>query len=93
MPHTKSAKRRLRQSLERRAKNRAAKSAIKTQVRKVRQAAAAGDFAKAEAELRLAAKKLDRAGVKRVIHPNAAARTKSRLAHLIRGAKTKTVTA
>jgi ribosomal protein S20 len=27
--------------------------------------------------------------VKRVIHPNAASRTKSRLAHLIRAAKTK----
>jgi len=89
MPTTKSGKKRHRQSLERRAHNRAVKSAIKTQVRKVRQAVAAGDLTKAETELRLAAKKLDRAGVKRVIHPNAAARTKSRLAHLIRAAKTK----
>jgi small subunit ribosomal protein S20 len=89
MPHTKSAKKRHRQSLERRAKNRAAKSAIKTQVRKVRQAVAAGDFAKAEAEARVAAMKLDRAGIKRVIHPNAAGRTKSRLAHLISAAKSK----
>ena len=87
MPTTKSAKKRLRQSLERRALNRAAKSAMKTQVRKVRSAVAAGDIATAETELRLAAKKLDRAGLKRVIHPNAAARTKSRLAHLIRNAK------
>src|SRR5947209_2496630 len=85
--HTKSAKKRHRQSLERRAKNRAIKSAIKTQVRKVRQAVAAGDVATAETELRLAAKKLDKAGAKRSIHPNAAARTKSRLAHLIRAAK------
>jgi small subunit ribosomal protein S20 len=85
--HTKSAKKRHRQSLERRAKNRAIKSTIKTQVRKVRQAVAAGDTATAEKELRLAAKKLDRAGAKRSIHPNAAARTKSRLAHLIRAAK------
>lgn len=89
MPHTKSAKRRHRQSLERRAKNRAVKSAIKTQIRKVRQAVATGDIAKAESEARLAAKKLDHAGVKRVIHPNAAARTKSRLAHLISAAKSK----
>jgi small subunit ribosomal protein S20 len=87
MPHTSSAKKRLRQSLERRTKNRATKSAVKTQVRKVRQAVAAGDIAMAETELRVAAKKLDRAGIKRVIHPNAAARTKSRLAHLIQGAK------
>ncbi len=90
MPTTKSAKKRLRQSLERRAVNRSVKSSIKTQVRKVRQAVAAGDVAKAEAELRLAAKKLDRAGAKRVIHPNAAARTKSRLSHLIKAAKGKT---
>jgi small subunit ribosomal protein S20 len=89
MPTTKSAKKRLRQSLEKRAQNRAVKSAVKTQVRKVRLAVAAGDLAKAETEFRLAAKKLDRAGAKRVIHSNAAARTKSRLAHLIRTAKGK----
>jgi small subunit ribosomal protein S20 len=83
MPHNKSAKKRLRQNLERRAVNRSVKSAMKTQIRKVREAVAAGDVAKAETELRLAAKKLDRAGTKRVIHPNAAARTKSRLSHLI----------
>ena len=90
MPHTNSAKKRLRQSLERRAQNRAVKSAIKTQVRKVRAAVTAGDLATAQTELQLAAKKLDRAGAKRMIHPNAASRTKSRLAHLIRAAKTKT---
>ena len=89
MPTTKSAKKRLRQSLERRTKNRAVKSAVKTQVRKVRRAVDAGDMTLAETEFRLAAKKLDRAGAKRVIHPNAAARTKSRLAHLIRTAKSK----
>jgi small subunit ribosomal protein S20 len=90
MPHTKSAKKRLRQSLERRTQNRATKSAIKTQIRKLRAAVTAGDLAKAQTELQLATKKLDRAGAKRVIHPNAASRTKSRLAHLIVAAKTKT---
>jgi small subunit ribosomal protein S20 len=90
MPHTKSAKKRLRQSQEKRLSNRSTKSNIKTQVRKVREAVAAGDIATAEAELRATAKKLDRAGVKRVIHPNAAARTKSRLSHLIVAAKSKT---
>jgi len=89
MPTTKSAKKRHRQSLERRAKNRATKSSIKTQVRKVREAIAAGDLTKAETELRAAATKLDRAGAKRMIHPNAAARTKSRLSHLIVAAKKK----
>ena len=89
MPTTKSAKKRHRQSLERRATNRATKSAIKTQVRKVRQAITAGDVAKAETELRTTATRLDRAASKRIIHPNAAARTKSRLTHLIVAAKKK----
>ena len=89
MPTTKSAKKRHRQSLERRATNRATKSAIKTQVRKVRQAITAGDVAKAETELRTTATRLDRAASKRIIHPNAAARTKSRLSHLIVAAKKK----
>lgn len=87
MPHTANAKKRHRQSLERRAKNRATKSALKTQIKKVREAAKSGDAAKAEAEFRLVAKKLDRAGNKRVIHPNAASRTKSRLSHLLKASK------
>jgi small subunit ribosomal protein S20 len=90
MPTTKSAKKRHRQSLERRAKNRSTKSSIKTQVRKVREAVAAGDMSKADAEFRTAATKLDRAAAKRIIHSNAAARTKSRLQHLMKAAKTKT---
>ena len=89
MPHTKSAKKRHRQSLERRTKNRSAKSAIKSQVKKVRAAAAAGDMAKAETEFRTAAEIMDRAAAKRIIHPNKSARTKSRLAHLMKSAKAK----
>ena len=89
MPTTKSAKKRLRQSLERRAKNRSTKSSIKTQVRKVREAVVAGDLTKADAEYRTAATKLDRAAAKHVIHSNAAARTKSRLQHMMKAAKAK----
>ena len=87
MPHTKSAKRRHRQSLERRTKNRATKSAIKTQIKKVRAAIASGDMATAETELRTATTQMDRAGAKRIIHPNKAARTKSRRVHLMKAAK------
>jgi small subunit ribosomal protein S20 len=89
MPHTKSAKKRHRQSLERRAKNRATISAIKSQVKKVRAAIVAGDLAKAETEFRVAATKMDRAGSKGIIHPNKSARTKARLAHLMKSAKGK----
>ncbi len=62
------------------------RSAVKSQVRKVREAVQAADVEKAEAEFRLAAKRLDRA-YRKVIHPNAAARLKSRLSAGIRAAK------
>ncbi|MGQ9504592.1 MAG: 30S ribosomal protein S20 [Thermogutta sp.] len=84
MPNTKSAKKRLRQNIKRRLHNRSIKRSLRTQARKVREAAAARDFARAEEEFRKACKLLDRAAVKRVIHPNAASRTKSRLAAHIR---------
>ncbi len=87
MPNTKSAKKRLRQNVVRRMRNRSIKSAIRTQIRKVREAVRAGDLEKADLEFRLAAKRLDRAGAARVIHPNRAGRLKSRLQHLMRKAK------
>ncbi len=89
MPTTKSAKKRLRQSLVRRSRNRAARSMLKTHVRHVREAIAAGDATKAAAEFRLAAKKLDQSAASGVIHRNAAARTKSRLSAAIKGMKAK----
>ena len=46
-----------------------------------------GDTGQAEAEMQAATKQLDRAGHKNIIHKNAAARTKSRLQKLIKGAK------
>lgn len=87
MPNTKSAKKRLKQNLERRARNRSVKSALNTQVKKVLSALAAGDVAKAEVEFRGAQHQLDQAGAKRAIHPNSAARTKSRITARIKAAK------
>lgn len=87
MPNTKSAVKRLRQNEARRLRNRAVKSAIRTQLRKVHEAVSAGDVEKAEQEFRLAAKKLDRAGQQNVIHRNKASRTKSRLQKRIKAAK------
>ena len=83
MPHTKSAKKHLRQSEKRRLRNRAVKSAIKTQIKKVLTAATDGTLEQLRAEYRLAAKKLDKAAAKRVVHPNLAARKKSQLAKLL----------
>lgn len=87
MPNTVSAKKRLRQNVLRRARNRAIKSVLRKRVRDVRDAVAAGDVAGAEASFKVAAKLLDRAGAHRVIHPNAADRTKSRLQAAIKKAK------
>ena len=87
MPNTPSAKKRLRQNEVRRERNRSVKSAVRSQVKKVHTAIAAGDIAKAEEEFRLAAKRLDRAGAARIMHPNASSRYKSRLQHLIKKAK------
>jgi small subunit ribosomal protein S20 len=87
MPNTKNAEKRLRQSVARRLRNRAAKSAIRTHLRKVREAVTMGDLEKAEQEYRLAAKTLDRAGQRNIIHRNKASRAKSRLQNMIKAAK------
>lgn len=87
MPNTPTAKKRLRQNVVRKLRNRAIKSSLRTQLRRVHEAIEAGEIDKAEAEYRLAAKKLDRAGQRNIIHQNKASRTKSRLQRLIKSAK------
>jgi len=87
MPNTASAKKRLRQDNVKRERNRAIKSVVRKNIRSVRDAVEAGDLAKAEENFRSAAKQLDRAGARNVIHRNAAARHKSRMQKLILKAK------
>ena len=89
MPTTKSATKRLRQSQEKRARNRSVKRSIRSQYQKVIKAVEAGDADQAEQELQQAAKQLDRAATRHVIHSNAAARTKSRLSAKIKKIKKK----
>jgi small subunit ribosomal protein S20 len=93
MPTTNSAKKRQRQNLKRRASNRATKSMLKTQVRKVVTTAAGSDKAAIDTEFRTAVEKLDRAAAKGVIHKNAAARKKSRLSAMLKKAKQATAAA
>jgi small subunit ribosomal protein S20 len=90
MPNSPGAKKRLRQNVVRRTRNRSIKSVVRSQVRKVRDAIAAGNVELGEAEFRTAAKRLDRAAAQRVIHANAAARLKSRLSAHIKAAKQQT---
>ena len=87
MPNTKTATKRLRQNIVRRARNRSIKRTVRTLCRKVREAVVAGELEKAQAEFRLAARSLDRAGSRNVIHRNAAARVKSRLSAKIKAIK------
>ena len=88
MPNNSSSEKRLRQNKVRQSRNKSIKSAMKTQVKRVVAAADAGEIEKAEAEFKLAAQKLDRAGAKKIIHKNAAGRQKSRLQRVIKKAKT-----
>ena len=83
MPHTRSAKKQLRKNQARRLRNRATVKAIKTQIKKVLATAEGGTAEELQTQYNLAAKKLDRAAAKRVIHPNLAARKKSQLARLL----------
>lgn len=79
MPNTKSAAKRLKQSQKRRLHNRIAKKVIKTYSKRALAAAAAGEREKAEADFKFAISRIDKAGVRRVLHPNTAARRKSKL--------------
>jgi small subunit ribosomal protein S20 len=66
-----------------RLRNKAVKSELKTAIRRTREAVATGDVEKATAAARSAAKKLDKAVSKGVIHKNQAANKKSALAHSV----------
>ncbi len=76
---TRSAEKAHRQSLKRRLRNRAVKSATKTAVKKANAAILTGDLESAREATRGALAALDRAAQKGVIHANNAARHKSRL--------------
>ena len=79
MANTKSAEKRVRQAPKRESRNTAYRSRMRTAVKKLRLAVAAGDAEKAAALLPETLSILDQTAQKRVVHKNAAARTKSRL--------------
>ena len=63
-----------------RLRNKAIRSAVRTEIRKFQAAVEAGDKAAAEAQLRVASRKLDKAVTKGVFHRNTAANKKSGMA-------------
>ncbi|BCK57598.1 30S ribosomal protein S20 [Nocardia wallacei] len=80
MANIKSQMKRIRTNEAARQRNQSVKSALRTSIRKFREAAASGEKAKAQELLVSASRDLDKAASKGVIHANQAANKKSALA-------------
>lgn len=89
MPNTMSAKKRVRQNAKRNALNLWRKRRIKNQVRSMMKAIDAADVNTAETEFRKVCGLLDKVACTRTIHPNTAARKKSRLSRRLKALKQK----
>ncbi|MCT2006515.1 30S ribosomal protein S20 [Micrococcus lylae] len=85
MANIKSQKKRILTNEKARKRNVAVKSALKSAVRSVDQAVAAGDKAAAGEALKVASRKLDKAASKGIIHKNQAANRKSGIAARVNG--------
>jgi len=83
MANIKSNIKRIGTNLKAEERNKAVRSELKTAVRAVREASAAGDKAAAAAALANATRKLDKAVSKGVIHKNQAANRKSSIAQKV----------
>jgi len=83
----KSQMKRIKTNEKARQRNKAVKSTLKTAIRRTREAVEAGDLQKAATAQAEAAKKLDKAVSKGVIHKNAAANKKSALAKKVASLK------
>jgi small subunit ribosomal protein S20 len=84
MASHKSALKRARQNVGRRARTRAHRSRLRTQIKRLREAVERGDLGQARTLLPSTLALLDRSVGKGVLKRNAAARRKSRLARLVR---------
>ena len=92
MAHSLSAKKRVRQNIKARARNRHRKEQIKDTVKAYTAALSSGALDKAAAALNDVARRLDKVAAKGTIHKNQASRKRSRLARRLNAAR-KTVTA
>jgi small subunit ribosomal protein S20 len=91
--HSLSAKKRIRQNEKRRARNRARKDLVKTEVKAFTAAITATDFVKAEEALNKVVSRLDKVAAKKTIHKNAASRKRSRLTRKLNVLRAKKATA
>lgn len=80
MPNIKSAKKRVKVTKVKDARNQAARSALRTTLKKFNNAVVANDKAAAETTFKAAVKALDKAAAHHLIHKNNAANKKSALA-------------
>lgn len=80
MANTASQEKRDRQNLRRRQRNKEVRSTVRTSLKKFGSAVDAGDHGAAEVAYRVAARELDKAVSKGVVHRNHAANKKSRMA-------------
>lgn len=80
MANIKSQIKRNRQNEQRRQRNKAVKSSLRTSIRRFRRAADAGDPQEATTLMRAACRELDKAASKGAIHKNQAANRKSAIA-------------
>jgi small subunit ribosomal protein S20 len=85
--HSLSAKKRVRQNIKHRARNRARKENMRSQVKTFVTTLGAGDMNKAEEALRKAVAVMDKVAVKGTIHRNAASRRRSRLTKRLNAAR------
>ncbi len=79
MAHSLSAKKRVRQSAKRRARNRARKEVLKNEVKVLTAAMAKGDVKAAKEAMPKVVSELDRTAAKHTIHRKTASRRRSRL--------------
>ena len=84
MANIQSARKRARQALKRRVRNVSLRTAARSAIKEVKKAIASGDKAAAAAALEKSRSVIDRTVAKGVLHSNAAARHKKRLAHAIK---------
>ena len=84
MANSAQARKRARQALNRNKHNASLRSSLRTAVKQIRKAIAAGDKAAAAATLKASQAVIDRVADKKIVHKNLASRTKSRLANAIK---------
>ena len=87
MANIKSARKRARQAVQRRDHNMGLRTRVRSAIKDVKKAIAAGNQDQATQELRDAQAVIDRIVAKGILHRNAGDRHKSRLAQAIKGLK------